>query len=98
MGTYGFIDLDGNSRPYHQGHWPESCLRSQLTLFEAPEPWGPWSLFHQDDDWGTYGDYQPSFPTKWISEDGRTMSMVSSGSFDDYNLTLQKVTMEIADE
>jgi hypothetical protein len=49
-----------------------------------------------DDHWGTYGDYQPCFPTKWMSEDGRRMLMVSSGSFDDYNLTLQKVTLQLA--
>jgi hypothetical protein len=95
MGNYGFIDEEGNPRPYHQGPWPDSCLRSQLTLFEAPEPWGPWSLFHRDDDWGTYGDYQPIFPTKWMSEDGKTLLMACSGSFDDYNLTLQKVTLVI---
>jgi hypothetical protein len=94
MGNYSFIDGAGNPRPYHQS-WPESSLRSQLTLFEAPEPWGPWTLFHQDDDWGTYGDYQPNFPTKWISEDGKTMWMVSSGSYDDYNFTVQKLTLEL---
>ena len=94
MGNYSFIDENGNPRPYHQtGCFPHSAMRSQLTLFEAPEPWGPWSLFHQDDDWGTYGDYQPCFPTKWISDDGKTMLMVSSGSFDDYNLTIQKITL-----
>lgn len=97
MGNYGFIDPDGNPRPYHSpGQWPYSALRSQLTLFEAPEPWGPWSLFYQDDDWGTYGDYQPSFPTKWMSPDGRTMLMVSSGSFDDYNMVLQKVEIDLS--
>ncbi len=97
MGNYGFLDEAGNPRPYHAiGLWPDSALRSQLTLFEAPEPWGPWSLFHQDDNWGTYGDYQPNFPTKWMSLDGKTMLMVSSGSFDDYNMTLQKVTLTIA--
>ena len=97
MGNYGFLDPEGKPRPYHTKEaWPESCLRSQLTLFESPEPWGPWSLFYQDDNWGTYGDYQPSFPTKWMSADGRRLLMVSSGSFDDYNLTLQKVTLEIA--
>lgn len=96
MGNYGFLDDQGHPRPYHAtGGWPHSALRSQLTLFEAPEPWGPWQLFHQDDDWGTYGDYQPNFPTKWMSADGLTLLMVSSGSFDDYNLTLQKVTLEV---
>jgi len=96
MGNYSFLDEEGNPRPYHTpGAWPASALHSQLTLFEAPEPWGPWSLFYQDDDWGTYGDYQPGFPTKWISADGLTLLMVSSGSFDDYNLTLQKITLKM---
>jgi hypothetical protein len=96
MGNYSFLDPEGNPRPYHAvGGWIESTLRSQLTLFEAPNPWGPWSLFYQDDNWGTYGDYQPSFPTKWMSEDGTTILMVSSGSFDDYNLTIQKVMLDL---
>lgn len=97
MGNYGFLDPQDRPRPYHTpGGWPYSALRSQLTLFEAPEPWGPWSLFYQDDDWGTYGDYQPNFPTKWMSADGKTMLMVSSGSFDDYNMVLQKVELTLA--
>jgi hypothetical protein len=95
MGNYGFIDENGNPRPYHQ-HWPESTYPSQLTLYEAPEPWGPWSLFYQDNNWGTYGDYQPSFPTKWMSEDGKTLWMVSAGSYDDYNFTVQKLTLVLA--
>jgi hypothetical protein len=96
LGNYAFLDEKGNPRPYHATDaWPQSALRSQLTLFEAREPWGPWLMFYKNDAWGTYGDYQPSFPTKWISADGCTMLMASSGSFDDYNLTLQKVTLEI---
>jgi hypothetical protein len=46
----------------------------------------------------SYGNYQPNFPIKWISDDGLSMLMVSSGSLDDYNLTLQKVILEIANE
>jgi hypothetical protein len=95
MGNYGFTDLEGNPRPYHQGSpfWDPLLQRSQLTLFEAPEPWGPWSIFHRDDDWGQHGGYNPSFPTKWMSEDGRTLWMVYSGSEEDYNFTLQKVVL-----
>jgi len=96
IGSYGFVDDDMNPRPNHQGRWPQSAYRSQLTLYEAPQPWGPWFLFHQDDNWGTYGDYQPNFPPKWMSEDGLTMFMVSSGTYDDYNFTVQKLTLEIA--
>jgi hypothetical protein len=93
MGNYSFIDPQGNPRPYHQA-WPESSQRSQLTLFEAPEPWGPWSLFYRDDHWGRLGGYQPIFPAKWMSADGRTMWMVSSGSYEDYNFTIQKIVVE----
>lgn len=94
LGNFSFLDENGIPRPYHQS-WPDTVIRSQLTIFEAPEPWGPWSLFYQNDNWGTYGDYQPAFPAKWMSEDGKTMWMVSSGSYDDYNFTIQKLTLEV---
>ena len=93
LGNYSFVDPQGNPRPYHQS-WPESSQRSQLTLYEAPESWGPWSLFYRDDDWGRLGGYQPIFPAKWMSEDGKTMWMVSSGSYEDYNFTIQKFELE----
>ena len=97
MGNFSFLTPDGKPRPYHQD-FPASTLRSQLTLLESPTPWGPWTVFHQDDDWGTYGDYQPSFPVNWMSADGKTMFMVSSGSYDDYNLTVQRVDLELFSE
>lgn len=94
MGNYSFVDSELHPRPIHQVTYPEAS-RSQLTLYEAPEPWGPWRIFHRDDDWGTYGDYQPNFPTKWMSEDGRIMMMVSAGSWDDYNLVCQKIALRL---
>jgi hypothetical protein len=98
MGNFSFTDKEGKPRPYHQqagNSLDDSRFPSQLTLFEAPEPWGPWSLFHQDDNWGTCGDYQRNFPTMWMTDDGLTMWMVSSGSEDDYNFTCQKVSLEL---
>ena len=55
----------------------------QLSLFEAPHPWGPWSLFHLEQPWnleGGHAAYCPDFPAKWQSADGRTLRMVSSAS------------------
>lgn len=98
MGNYSFLDDDGNPRPYHQGSRHSTVGHSQLTLFEALNPWGPWSLFHRDDNWGTYGDYQPAFPVKWMFNSGHTMFMVSSGSFDDYNYTVQRLDLELAED
>jgi hypothetical protein len=91
MANYAFLNKDTmEPQPYHQ-KWPESIYPSQLTLYESPEPWGPWSLFHKDDDFGTYGVYQPSFPTKWMDDTGTKLKMVYSGSYDDYCFTSQDV-------
>ena len=97
MGNYGFVDEDLRPRPVHQMRYPESHL-SQLTLFEAPQPWGPWRLFYRNDNWGTYGDYQPNFPTKWMTADGRNVYMVTSGSWDDYNLVVQKLALKTKED
>lgn len=95
MGNYSFVDDHCTPRPNHQGTWPECAYRSQLTLFESKTLFGPWKKFYQDDDWGTYGDYQPAFPTKWMYDGGKQMFMVSSGTYDDYNFTVQKCTLTL---
>jgi len=96
LANYGFHDENLNPRPNHQLPDYQSNCPSQLTLFEAPEPWGPWSLFYRDDAAGHCGTYSASFPTAFMSADGKTMWMVSSGTFEDYNFTLEKVSLELA--
>ncbi|MCL2664993.1 MAG: DUF4185 domain-containing protein [Defluviitaleaceae bacterium] len=96
MGNYGFVNDKGEPMPYHQNNsFNADIQRSQLTLFEAPEPWGPWSHFYTDEDWGVRGGYQPCFPTKWMSADGTSVWMVYSGSEEDYNFTVQHFKLEI---
>ena len=51
-------------------------------LFDAPQPWGPWTTIAYYQDWGGYGDRESlgiDFPTKWISRDGKTLWAVFSG-------------------
>ncbi len=51
-------------------------------LFDAPQPWGPWTTIAYYQDWGGYGAREPlgiDFPTKWISRDGKTLWAVFSG-------------------
>ena len=95
LGNYSFVDDELRPRPNHQGTWPDSAYRSQLTLYESKSLFGPWKLFYRDDNWGTYGGYQPSFPTKWMYDGGKTMFMVSSGTYDDYNFTVQKLRLTL---
>jgi hypothetical protein len=51
-----------------------------LGIFEAPEPWGPWSTVAYIENWmGSNNMYFCELPTKWISSNGLTMWMVFSG-------------------
>jgi hypothetical protein len=58
---------------------------SQLYIYEAPEPWGPFTLAHHEDPWETaeVTPYCPRLPLKWIAatEDGITGWLQFSGSW-----------------
>jgi hypothetical protein len=47
-------------------------------LFDAPEPWGPWTtVLHRQ--WDVPGTHGYRLPAKWISADGLTLTLVFSG-------------------
>jgi CubicO group peptidase (beta-lactamase class C family) len=54
----------------HNGGWG---------LFDAPEPWGPWTQAFHTEYWGLGGTHGYRLPAKWISADGRRMELVFSG-------------------
>ena len=52
--NWAWISYDGYPRPDHtpdEGHARTGHQRTQLSLVEAPHPWGPFSVFYRDDDW-----------------------------------------------
>ena len=49
-------------------------------IFDAPEPWGPWSTVYYTKNWDVGAGETGSFPTKWMSQDGRSMHLVFSGN------------------
>ena len=73
-----------------------------LGIFEAPEPWGPWSTVTYDDHWSVKDDkdcrtYHHRFPPKWISADGTTMWLLYSGlDCDLYSFCVKKAALEVA--
>jgi hypothetical protein len=75
---------------------PGGDTRSQggLAVFAADEPWGPWREIYSTDDWDVGPGETASFPTKWISDDGRTVHLVFSG---DDNFSVRRATLRIAD-
>ena len=84
--NWAWLSMDGNPKPQlglgaHAGG--PGHMRSQLTLFEAEQPWGPWRIFHRDDNWRSPaetsdrfpgqvfrggGAYTPVFPPAWIKQ------------------------------
>ena len=50
-----------------------------LGIYDAPEPWGPWTTAFFTNEWDVGPGDTCSFPTKWMSPDGATMHLVFSG-------------------
>lgn len=46
-------------------------------LFDAPEPWGPWTQVPME--WDVAGTHGYRLPAAWIAPDGRSMTLVFSG-------------------
>jgi hypothetical protein len=57
---------------------------SNLGVFEAPEPWGPWRVVHYENGWGS-GEVEQTvfywnFANRWLSRDGHEFVIVFSGT------------------
>jgi CubicO group peptidase (beta-lactamase class C family) len=48
-------------------------------LYDAPAPWGPWTVAFTANDWGQGETHGYRLATKWMSADGRRMYLVFSG-------------------
>lgn len=54
----------------HNGGWG---------MFESRTPWGPWSVAFHTEYWGLGETHGYRLPSKWNSDEGRSMSLVFSG-------------------
>ncbi len=50
-----------------------------LAVFDAPQPWGPWTTVFYSKRWDVGPGECASFPTKWMGGDGVTLHLVFSG-------------------
>jgi len=81
--NWAWVSMDGNPKPDHSSdekHGRTARQRTQLTLFEGPKPWGPFSVFYRNDNWhgedNSTGAYTPVFPPAWMKE--KELWMVST--------------------
>jgi hypothetical protein len=55
----------------------------KLGIFDAPEPWGPWTTVAYEETWGAphveVSTFYWNFPSKWLSSDGSRFTLVFTG-------------------
>ena len=61
-------------------------------IYDSPEPWGPWTTVYFTENWDVGPGENASFPTKWVSSDGRTMYLAFSG---DDAFSIRRVSLTI---
>jgi CubicO group peptidase (beta-lactamase class C family) len=54
-------------------------FRGGFGIYDAPEPWGPWTTAYFTQAWDVGPGETSCFPTKWMSADGKTLHLVFSG-------------------
>ena len=64
-----------------------------LGIFDAPQPWGPWTTAYFTTTWDVGPGETSSFPPKWMSQDGTILHLVFSG---DDHFSVRRATLEIA--
>jgi hypothetical protein len=58
----------------------DASFGGNLGLFDAPEPWGPWTTVSYVSDWEDAGEtFFWNFANKWLSPDGRDFTLVYTG-------------------
>lgn len=79
--------------PGTQGRRPDTRFEGGFGVYDAPEPWGPWTTAYFTEKWDVGPGETASFPTKWMSDDGKTLHLVFSG---DDSFSVRRATLTIA--
>lgn len=70
----------------------DTRYRGGFAIYDAPEPWGPWTTAFSTDNWDVGPGESCSLPTKWMSPDGQTVHLVFSGQ-DSFSVRPGKVVL-----
>jgi hypothetical protein len=63
-----------------------------LAIYDAPAPWGPWTTAFFTEQWDIPPGDSASFPTKWMSADGKTLCLVFSS---EDNFCVRQAELEV---
>jgi CubicO group peptidase (beta-lactamase class C family) len=63
----------------HSTHPQGPRFQGGFGIYDAPEPWGPWTTAFFTTAWDVGPGESSSLPVKWMSADGKTVHLVFSG-------------------
>ena len=75
------------------GSGGDTRFRGGLAIYDAPEPWGPWTTAFSTAQWDVGPGETSCLPTKWMSEGGKTVHLLFSG--DDF-FSVRKAVLRTA--
>lgn len=70
----------------------DTRFKGGFGIYDAPEPWGPWTTVYFTEKWDVGPGERAEFPAKWMSSDGKTLHLVFSG---DDNFCVRKAYAEL---
>jgi CubicO group peptidase (beta-lactamase class C family) len=79
--------------PGTEGKKADTRFAGGLAIYDAPEPWGPWTTVYFTESWDVGPGETASFPTKWMSTDGKTIHLVFSG---DDHFAVRRASLTVA--
>ena len=80
LGRYLWCQVLGGSDPAIKGHdRNDTRFKGGFGIYDAPEPWGPWTTAYFTKQWDMGPGETCSLPTAWMSDDGKTCWFVFSG-------------------
>jgi len=71
---------------------PDPRFHGGFGIYDAPEPWGPWTTVYYTEEWDVGPGETSSLPTKWMDADGKTLHLVFSG---DDSFCVRKLTLDL---
>ncbi len=63
----------------HTGSGGDTRFAGGFAIYDAPEPWGPWTTAYYTDKWDTGPGETMHPPPKWMNADGLSLHLVFSG-------------------
>jgi CubicO group peptidase (beta-lactamase class C family) len=64
-------------------------------IYDAPEPWGPWTRAFHTSRWDLAGTHGYRLPSKWIAADGGSMYLVFSGVKENDAFCVRRMTLQL---